>query len=260
MTNNTSKKKLVIEHIFDYCQRENNYTFDNELVKKFCAKEGFKNPFDVTKLDNTSILPPVLLENDYFISHLGKGRHCFVRGIENGYHAFEEITDIRSWKYRKSLLNEFDTSESNILSVASNQLIIHDFLYENITKNPKVYNARRTKCSFSYKIGQHSMQMDRLQMEIDLTMECDNQVTIFEGKNNFPENFAVYQLYHPFLYYHELKENNQLGINFLNCCYLLRKKTKNGSIIRVYLYTFTDPYDMSSIKLIKSAEYKLVSR
>ncbi|MCW3134124.1 MAG: hypothetical protein N2V78_07355 [Methanophagales archaeon] len=42
-------------------------------------------------------------------------------------------------------LNEFDTSESNILSVASNQRIIHDFLYEDIVASPKVYSARRTK-------------------------------------------------------------------------------------------------------------------
>jgi heme oxygenase len=47
-----------------------------------------------------------------------------------GYHCFEPIgaTETFDWKYRQSILNELDASESNILSVASNQRIIHDFL------------------------------------------------------------------------------------------------------------------------------------
>lgn len=86
--------------------------------------------------------------------HLGGGKHKFVKGINNGFHVFEEIdaSKIFDWKYRKSILNEFDTSESNILSVASNQRIIHDFLYEDIVASPKVYNARRTKMDISYHI------------------------------------------------------------------------------------------------------------
>lgn len=92
-------------------------------------------------------IPQILLDEDYFILHLGRGRHKFVKGINNGFHSFEDINEdnIFDWKYRKSILNEFDTSESNILSVAGNQRIIHDFLYEAIVASPKVYNARRTK-------------------------------------------------------------------------------------------------------------------
>jgi len=102
---------------------------------------------DVTKIDDTSKFPKILLDEDYFVLHLGRGRHKFVKGINNGFHSFEDINEdnIFDWKYRKSILNEFDTSESNILSVAGNQRIIHDFLYEDIVASPKVYNVRRTK-------------------------------------------------------------------------------------------------------------------
>ena len=92
------------------------------------------------------------------------------------------------------------------MSVASNQRIIHDFLYEDIVAGPKVYSARRTKMNLSYKVGNESIQTENLQMEIDLTMELHGVVTIFEGKNGFPENFAVYQLFHPFKYFSLLKE------------------------------------------------------
>ena len=41
-----------------------------------------------------------------------------------------------------------------------------------------------------------------------MTLEKDGYVTVFEGKNDFPENFAVYQLFHPYLYYQNLKKQN----------------------------------------------------
>ena len=157
-------------------------------------------------------------------------------------------------------MNEFDTSESNILSVGFNQRIIHDFLYDDIIANPKMYGSRRTKTSFEFFIDKEFIKATSLQMEIDLTTEYNGIVTIFEGKNNFPENFAIYQLYFPFLYYFNLKKNNKLDIKDINCCYLLRKKENEKSIIRIYLYTFENPLNMASIKLIKNAQYNLIKR
>jgi len=255
-----SKKDLVLTDIFKHCHSIGNYIFDNDFVKVICKKHNFGNPFDATKLDNTSKFPNILLENDFFLLHLGEGRHKFVKGIKDGFHTFEEITDIVDWQYRKSLLNEFDTSESNILSVGFNQRIIHDFLYDDIVANPKVYNSRRTKSTINYLVGKQNIQTKNLQMEIDLTMELNGVVTIFEGKNKFPENFAIYQLFNPFLYYQNLKSKKQLNISKITCCYLLRKKEKTGSIIRVYNYTFEDNTNIASIKLLKAKQYNLIQR
>lgn len=255
-------KQDVITEIYHICKKREDFIFDNELVKRVCKKYKFGNPFDATKLDDTSKFPPILRNEDYFILHLGEGKHKFVKGINNGFHIFEEIGEnkIIDWKYRKSILNEFDTSESNILSVASNQRIVYDFLYEDIVASPKVYNSRRTKMSTSYKVGEEEIITRNLQMEIDLTMELHGIVTIFEGKNGFPENFAVYQLYHPFKYYSILKHEKKLKVEMITCCYVLRKRNAGGSILRLYNYTFEDADDMSSIKLLKNAQYNLIKR
>lgn len=140
-------KQDVIIDIFNLCKKRKDFVFDNALVKVVCKRHGFGNPFDATKLDDTSKFPQILLDGDYLILHLGEGRHKFVKGISNGFHTFEKIDDKRAfnWKYRKSILNEFDTSESNILSVANNQRAIFDFLYKDIVVSPKVYNAKWTK-------------------------------------------------------------------------------------------------------------------
>jgi len=256
------KKQEVLTELFKVCKDRNDYIFDNNLVKEISKKFNFANPFDVTKLDNTSVFPKIMLDNDYFIIHLGQGKHKFVKGIDNGFHKFEKIEkqNIFNWKYRKSILNEFDTSESNILSVVFNQRIIHDFLYEDIVASPKMYGSRRTKTSFEFNIGTEKIKAENLQMEIDLTTEYNGNVSIFEGKNKFPDNFAVYQIYFPFLYYYQLKEKNRLNISEINCCYVLRDRNDDHSVIKIYQYTFSNPKDMTSIKLIKSHQYNLEKR
>jgi len=255
-------KQEVIAEVFKRCKKRRDFVFDNTLVKGICKKYGFGNPFDVTKLDDTSKFPKILLDKDYFILHLGGGKHRFVKEIKNGFHSFENIgkSSIFDWKYSKSILNEFDTSESNILSVANNQRIIHDFLYEDIVASAKVYGSRRTKMSLSYKVGKEKLFTQNLQMEIDLTMELRGIITVFEGKNGFPENFAIYQIFHPFKYYSILKEKKKLKIKQITCCYILRKKEKGGSILRLYNYTFKDANNISSIKLLKNAQYNLIKR
>ncbi len=256
------KKQNVITRLFQICQQRNDFTFDNALVKEICKQEGFGNPFDATKIDNSSLLPEDVRAQDYFIVHLGEGRHRFVKGVEKGYCVFAPIDDSERipWKYRQSLLNELDTSESNILSVATNQRIIHDFLYDDIVASPKTYNARRTKMSFMYYIGDEQIEATNLQMEIDFTFEYQGVVTVVEGKNGFPEDFAVYQLFHPFRYYTEINRQKHLGIRQITCCYILRKRKHRESILRLYNYTFEDPQYIDSIRLLKKAEYRLVKR
>lgn len=94
------KKQKVITELFKKCEKNKDFVFDNSLVKQICKEYGFGNPFDITKLDNTSKFPKNLLDKDYFILHLGSGRHKFVKGIKNGFHSFEKINkdDIFDWK------------------------------------------------------------------------------------------------------------------------------------------------------------------
>ncbi len=257
-----TKKQTIISRLFKECQRRGTLTFDNEMVKTIAREIGFKNPFDATKVDRSNLLPDDVRDADYYILHLGKGRHRFVKGLKVGYHSFEPITDGERipWKYRPSVLNELDTSESNILSVASNQRLLHDFLYEDLVASPKVYNARRTKLSFSFWAGKEYIKTAHLQMEIDMTLEYQRVVTVIEGKNGFPPDFAVYQIYFPFRYYHILNQQHDLGLERVQACYILRRRRGKQSTLRLYLYTFDDIDNMASIRLLKKAEYTLLRR
>ncbi|MDR0812213.1 MAG: hypothetical protein LBN23_08115 [Paludibacter sp.] len=263
-----NKKHLVINELFKICSEKGNFEFHNDLVKDISKKFDFGNPFDVTKLDNKNKLPKLLIENDYAIIHIGSGKHKFIKGIEKVYHEFEPIQQKIDWEYKKSLLNQYNTSESNILSVANNQRILHHFLFGkdtefddvDILKRPKTYFPHRTKTSFEYFFGDTKMELKNIQIEVDLTIEFQGYIGVFEGKNGTPDSFSIYQIYHPFLYYFKANENTELKgkIKDIFSVYVVREKGKENDTLKLWAYTFENPLDITTIKFIKSASYKLI--
>ena len=253
-----SKKQTVIAELYALCKSRGNLVFNNNEVREVCARVGFSNQFDATKWSNSRNLPGALAADDVFVVSLGGGRHRFVSGIAIGYHEFESIPEERRypWPYRRSLLNNVNTSESNILSMGYNHRIIHDFLYKDIAASPKVYGSHRTHVPLNYRIGEDEINAKSVQLEIDFTTEYLGEVTVFEAKNGEPHDFNVFQLFNPFHHYSRLRIAQNLHIATINCCYLLREGTK----LQLYLYSFADPQNPGSIHLLRNAEYTLVPR
>ena len=257
-----NKKHLVLLDLYNHCQKENNFIFHNDLVKDFSKKNKFGNPFDATKLDSKDKFPTLFKEQDICLLHLGNGNHKFIKGINKLYHKFEPIQKSVRWEYKKSLLNQYNDSESNALSIANNQRILHDFLFgkdlefENIdiSKRPKTYFPHRTKTTLEYYFENEKIIAKNQQIEIDLTIEFNGTIGIFEAKNGSPNNFNIYQIYHPFLYYH----NSNLPIKEIICVYLVWQKDKQK--IKLWAYTFDNPLRLDSIKFIKSKEYILIRK
>jgi hypothetical protein len=263
-----NKKDQVLTEIFEICQKRNDYVFHNDLVKDISKKVGFGNPFDATKIDNKDKLPQILLDNDFAVIHLGNGKHQFIKGINKVYHNFEPIQETLEWTYTKSLLNEYNSSESNILSVANNQRILHHFLFGkdtefdsiDITQRPKTYFPHRTKTSFAYNFGKDLyIELNNIQIEIDLTIEFQGIIGVFEGKNGKPESFAVYQIYHPFLYYYKANQLSELKgkIKEIYGVYVVKTIENGITNLKIWAYTFENPLDITSIKFVKSVCYHL---
>ncbi|MBS1536834.1 MAG: hypothetical protein JST20_03695 [Bacteroidetes bacterium] len=270
-TKKGSKQHQVIDELFDICKKNNDFVFHNTLVKEVCVKYKFGNPFTATKFDNRKLLSPRLIKEDYAVIHLGSGNHKFIKGIDKVFHEFEPIQKTIDWNYKKSLLNQYNTSESNILSVANNQRILHHFLFNqdkefedvDISKRPKTYFPHRTKTSFEYSFGEESkLILKNIQIEVDLTIEFQGTIGVFEGKNGKPDTFSIYQVYHPFLYYFNANKKTELKdkIKEIFCVYVVREKSKTHDTLKLWAYTFTNPFDITTIKFIKSASYKLIQQ
>ena len=259
-----NKKTQVLLLLLAWCKANNTLVFHNDKVKEFAREVGFSNPFDVTKLDNLSLLPQQLRDLDLAVIHLGRGNHAFVADTHHIYHPFEPIENRQNWPYQKSLLNNYNTSESNVLSVANNQRILHHFAFGqdkefddvDVTRRPKTYFPHRTKKHFTYDVSGHIVD-DLLQIEVDLTIEFQGRVAVFEGKNGKPTTFNVFQLYHPFLYYHLANQNDQPltgSISEIICIYVIRQ----ADDIALWAYTFDRPLDPTSIRFLRSTAYRLV--
>ncbi|BCW94939.1 MAG: hypothetical protein KatS3mg018_0421 [Fimbriimonadales bacterium] len=203
-----------------------------------------------------------MIQGNYCIAHLGKGQHQFVQALDKWYHDFEPIDDNEKWiwRYRSSLLNDLEAGEASTLSLAFNQRILHDFLYEDITAAPRIYIPGRTRADLSYWVGNTQLNLTSQQMEIDLTIECNGVVTVVEAKNSFRKDFSIYQIFHPIKYYSQKLQEVELQPQEINACYVLRQKRKSTVRVRMYLYRFTDLDRIDSIVLEGKAEYRLVRR
>lgn len=156
------------------------------------------------------------------------------------------------------------------MSVANNQRILHHFLFGidkefetlEISQRPKTYFPHRTKMDLEYHFGDSVINLDKMQIEIDLTIEYKGVIGVFEAKNGKPTSFSIYQLYHPFLYYQKARNIEELKgkIKDVVSVYVTRRKENKQSILSLWAYTFSDIFDITSIKLKKSVSYQLVGQ
>jgi hypothetical protein len=263
-----SKKQQVLERLFLQCQQKRSYKFSNSDVKQVAAAVGFGNPFDATKVDSQEILPQSIRQKGYCIAHIGRGRYRFIPELQNWYHYFEDIPseEVIEWRYRKSLLNDIDRGEASALSLAFNQHILHDFIYEDVVASPKIYVPGRSRTTIKYTVGSTRVKAVDLQLEMDMVLEYQGTVTVIEAKNKtFSSftNFAVYQLFYPIKYYLNRAKEKNISIPHINACYVLRQASSRASgviKVRLYLYEFANPNRLDSIRLVRKAEYHLKQR
>lgn len=257
-----SNKSEVLLELYNLCKARGSLAFTDKEVKVAAERHGFKNSFDVAKIDHSVKLPDAMQRDDMAVLRLGEGKFTFVKGINLMYHQFEEIPpeSIKTENYITSLLNHTDTSESSLLSLVYNQRTLHNFLYKNHGASPRIYMARRTNMRLQFQLGEQVYKSGRMQMEMDMVLELEGRVTVFEGKNRFHDDFDIFQLYKPFRYYKKLQQQG-IKIRRIDCCYVAReacnKKHPNHQIVRLHLYEFTDLERPDSIVLKNFREYEL---
>jgi len=272
-----SKKSQLLDELVDFCilrdgEGKDVYVFDNDLVKKLSNPIGFRNHNDATHIDTKETRSQRMIDEGFSIVHLGAkyangkrqvARHALIRS-EEVFHEFEPISKVERILYRPGPLDEINTSESNILSLTFNHGIINRLLYpHDLRALPSIYMSHRTRFNPKHRIGSIELDSGEIQAEVDMTVEYNGDITVFEGKNwkRNRNNFAVYQLFMPYRYYTMKKKKDNLQINQINCCYVVRQQISNGeeegSNLDLYLYTFDDPEDMLSIRLIENIRYEL---
>lgn len=261
----SSNKRKVIDIIFK--ELRENYPksdilkFHNEKVKEVSSREGikFRNQFDATKFDSFKLLPESLKKDGFFIVHLGKGDHAFVKG--KGYHKFEDIKTIKEWKASSSVIDKISASEAQSASTAFNDKIIHDFLFEDKKKEFMLHTARRAKISYDFVIDGKPLRTDKLQIEIDGIYESqeDKTIAVIEVKNQEHEDFEIRQLFSSMRYFEKYRGWKIPRHYQIRLLFMVRKKDENEDKFKIYEYDFIDKMNPNSIKLLKAVQYDVIT-
>ncbi|MFH1828723.1 MAG: hypothetical protein ABH824_05695 [Nanoarchaeota archaeon] len=250
-----SKKRDAINEIFkelyEKSPQKKVLEFNNETVKEVTGKK-FRNQFDATKFETSEKRPELLKKHGFFIIHLGKGNHAFVKG--EGYHKFEQIKDVIKWKAPMSVIDAISDSEAQSISTAFNDKIIHDFLFGDTNKEILVHTARRSRVSYRVKINGETLETDKLQIELDGIFETKDTIATVEAKNQDHGEFEIRQLFSVMKYFEIKKCLIPKKIRHL---FLIRIKKRGESYFKIYEYEFMDTENPNSIKLVKCKKYDL---
>ena len=252
----SSKKRDSIDILFNTLykkhQEQKVLLFSNTALKTITQDTKFMNQFDAVKFDSSEKLPGTLKEKGYFIVHLGKGNHAFVKG--NGYHKFESISDIRKIDNKGGLIDKVGQSEAGAISFIYNSGIIQNFLGE---KNVQVHTARRSKVSFEFKVNGSVLFADKQQIELDGIFETPGGVIIpVEAKNVEYGDFEIRQIFSMKKYFDVLIKKGSLPNTVkVRLLFLVRLRDRKQNSCKIYEYKFTDDEDLNSIKFVQAVEY-----
>ncbi|MFW9887194.1 MAG: type II restriction enzyme [Candidatus Thorarchaeota archaeon] len=274
------KKRETLRELFLELREEskdlNFIPFDNDQVKVYARQTGFRNPFDVVKHDIQATLPEEMIDEDYFIVHLGGGNHAFVRGADcgfNGFHSFENIPQKHriAWPFKPSVLDVVSQSETQTISTVYNEGIIGDFLVDDKNADVLYHAGRRAKASFYAEacpgIG---FDVKSLQLEADAFFEIREIkgehpliIASVEAKKTNATEFEVRQVYTAMRYLRDWTETGEIPVDAeVHNLYVVKDSPDGQAIgdwyhVRIYDYYFRDPMVMSTIRLRKAREYQL---
>ncbi len=108
--------------------------------------------------------------------------------------------------------------------------------------------GRKYTSKFDFKVGGFPLIVQSVQTEVDGGYEGVNQVVLVEAKNGSATNTIIRQLYYPF------RQWQQHTTKLVST--LLFQRTKDSEY-HIWHFGFDDMNDYNSIRLIKSARYRI---
>lgn len=210
----------------------------------------FREPRLMTKHDSKDGVPKPLMKRG--INVLSASRSSYYLGDFNVFERFPDTFDLKpvycELPVYETLDIEYISSESNAINALIVSGILDRFLDEYDTV--ETFNGRMGTGEFTFDINRRNgdssqIRVNNAQLEIDGGFENDNSVIIMEAKNVIHEDFNVRQLYYPFRKYKKLvkKPIRLVFSQYTNLTYNL------------FEYEFANPYDFSSIHLLRKAAY-----
>jgi len=202
----------------------------------------------LAKMDSREEVPKILKDKGLFVLPIKNGKYAITKG-----EGFVDIPTITSpaVEYSSKLEFPLDTSvvgnsEMQHLDYAYAVSVIRTFI-DDPTLVLTIRGRKRTP-KFEFNVRKFSLEVEGVQTEVDAGYEGKDKVVLLEAKNSETTNTIIRQLYYPFRKWKLATNKKVLNVFF----------EKRGSIYSLWQFEFIDPDNYNSIKLVKSARYKIV--
>jgi len=254
MASNHSWKKIfadydIADHDFDASVFHLNADEIKSSVQNF-VKTNEREVRILCSQTKREEVPEVMRQLGLFILPVQNG--CFVLARGEGYVDIPDIATTAvshepelTWPLETSKIGD---SEMQHLDYAFAKGIIKTFTSDE-SLHLTIRGRKRTP-RFEFYVGNHRVQVESVQTEVDAGYEGEEQVVLVEAKNSETDNTIIRQLYYPFRLWSARVPNKQVRNVFFE---------KRVDEYLLWEFKFADKDDYNSIQLIKSTKYKLAS-
>ncbi|MCZ9311870.1 MAG: hypothetical protein O0V67_00690 [Methanocorpusculum sp.] len=234
-------------HILDRISSDGFFIISADEIREF------REPRLMAKFDHSINLPYIFSSHGLSILPLSRGK--YIIAPMKAYHQFEAADhNVFRFSFPQNIQS---IDPYNIFSeiVAINCALLSGILYDFLEEDelfPTV-SGRMGSHSFSFFIstakGEHQILVgvDKSQIEIDAAFEGVESLALIEAKCDLSKDFLVRQIYYPFRLWNE-KISKKVRPIFL---------VYSNSIFSLYEYTFEDPANYNSLRLVKQKHYSI---
>lgn len=210
---------------------------------------GQKEVRILCKQDSRRDRPQVFKDNNLFLLPVNNGHYAIVKG--EGYFDISDITSpIQEYKSKldfKLESSEVGNSEMQHLDFAYASSLIRTFLEDESLV--LTIRGRKYTPEFDFYVGNQLIQTKGVQTEVDAGFEGKDKIVLVEAKNSNTKDSIIRQLFYPYKKW-QIDTNKEVFLIFFE---------KRGDVYYLWEYTFEDENNYNSIKLIKSARYRIIS-
>lgn len=231
------------------------FIISGDQIKNAVDKSGKTSSREVRtlcKMDTRESRPSILKNNGLFILPKKNGEYYIVKG--EGYIDIPEIEQPIQ-NYYKKLHFELESSK-----VGDSEMQFVDFAYANslirtfMKDESLVLTIRGRKYTppFSFWVNGQLLNTTSVQTEVDAGYEGVNSIVLIEAKNSSADNTIIRQLYYPYRQW-SLNTTKQVKTLFFE-----KREIDGENIFHLWLFEFEDPQNYNSIKLVRSARYRII--
>ena len=231
------------------------YRISAKQIKQICSKfseTAEKEPRIICYQAQRKDRPQVFVDRGLFLLPVKNGHYVIVK-VTNDCDGYIDIPPITSppVEFRSNLTFELRSSkvgdsEMQHVDKAYALGIIQDFC--GVDPIFLTIRGRKYCPEFSFCVGSQALVAKGVQTEVDAGYEGKDTVVLIEAKNTKVKDIIIRQMYYPYRqwWHHTKKDTTVLLFEY------------NEGMYHLWQFEFDNPDEYTSIRLMKSARYKIV--